>query len=113
VDDEEMIREIARDMLNHMGYRVLLAKDGQEAVEIYKEKGCEIDIIMVDLIMPKMNGLVCYKKLKEINKDVPIIVASGLGELSKKQSILELGAAGYLEKPYSIRSLSEVFSNVD
>lgn len=108
-----MIREIARDMLNHMGYEVLVAKDGQEALEIYREKCSEIDIIMVDLIMPKMNGLVCFQKLKEINKDVPIIVASGLGELNKKQSILKMGAAGYLEKPYTIRSLSEVFSKVD
>jgi len=112
IDDEEMIREIAQDMLNHMGYNVIVAEDGVEAVEIFKEKENEIDLVMVDLIMPKMNGVVCYQKLKEINKDIPIIFASGLGELSKKQSILEMGAAGYLEKPYSIKALSEIFSDV-
>lgn len=112
VDDDEMIREIAQDMLNHMGYKVILAKDGQEAIEIFKQRGNEIDMIMVDLIMPKMNGLVCYHKLKEINQNIPIIIASGLGELSKKQSILDMGAAGYLEKPYSIKTLSEVFSSI-
>lgn len=112
IDDEEMIREIAQDMLNHMGYNVIMAQDGVEAVEIFKEKGHEIDLVLVDLIMPRMNGVVCFQKIKEINKDIPIIVASGLGELSKKKSILEMGAAGYLEKPYSIKALNEIFSNV-
>ena len=112
VDDEEMIREIALDMLDHMGYNVVLAKDGLDAVEVFTEKSSEIDLVLVDLIMPRMNGLVCYDRLKEIKPDIPIIVASGLGELSKKQSILDKGAAGYLEKPYSLKALKEAFSKV-
>ena len=112
VDDEEMIREIAVDMLDHMGYNVILAKDGLDAIEIFSNQHSVIDLVLVDLIMPRMNGLVCYEKLKAINPDVPIIIASGLGELSKKQSILEMGAVGYLEKPYSLKALKEAFSKV-
>lgn len=117
IDDEEMIRDIAHDMLNHIGYNILTAADGEKAIEIFKEKNESIDLILVDLIMPRMNGIICIQKLKEINSEVPIVVASGISEVSKKKSVMEMGAHGYLEKPYSIKSLKEicmsVFDSVD
>lgn len=112
IDDEEMIREIAHDMLDHLGYNIILAANGEEAIEIFQEKNHCIDLVLVDLIMPKMNGIICLQKLKEINKDIPIVVASGLTEVSKKKSVLEMGAHDYLEKPYSIKSLQEVCTKV-
>ncbi len=117
IDDEEMIRDIAHDMLNHIGYNILTAADGEKAIEIFKEKNESIDLILVYLIMPRMNGIICIQKLKEINSEVPIVVASGISEVSKKKSVMEMGAHGYLEKPYSIKSLKEicmsVFDSVD
>ena len=112
IDDEEMIRDIAHDMLNHLGYNIILAADGEEAIKIFKERNHSIDLVLVDLIMPKMNGVVCLQKLKEIDKKTPIIVASGITELSKKKSVLEMGAYDYLEKPYSIKTLQEICTKV-
>jgi DNA-binding response OmpR family regulator len=112
IDDEEMIREIAHDMLSHLGYNIILAADGEEAIEIFRKNYQSIDMVLVDLIMPKMNGAVCLQKLKEINKETPIIVASGITEVSKKKSVLEMGAHDYLEKPYSIKSLKEICLSV-
>ena len=85
---------------------------GEEAIEIFQEKNQSIDLVLVDLIMPKMNGIICLQKLKEINKDIPIVVASGITEVSKKKSAIEMGAHDYLEKPYSIKSLQEVCTKV-
>ena len=112
IDDEEMILEIAHDMLNHLGYNIILSTDAEHAVEIFKEKNNDIDLVLVDLIMPRMNGIVCFQKLKEINENIPVIVASGITEVSKKQSVLDMGAHGYLEKPYSIKTLSEICLSV-
>ena len=89
-----------------------MAADGEEAINIFQEQNQHIDLVLVDLIMPKMNGVVCLQKLKEINKDTPIIVASGITELSKKKSVLEMGAYDYLEKPYSIKNLQEICAKV-
>ena len=111
IDDEEMIRDIAHDMLNHLGYDIILAADGESAVELFKEKNHFIDLVLVDLIMPRMNGMICLQKLKEINKGVPVIVASGFPDVSKKRAVLEMGAHGYLEKPYNIKTLKEICSN--
>jgi two-component system cell cycle sensor histidine kinase/response regulator CckA len=112
IDDEEMIREIAHDMLTHLGYNIITAGDGEEAVEVFKKQHQTIDLVLVDLIMPKMNGIICFQRMKEINQEVPIVVASGIVEVSKKKSVMEMGARGYLEKPYSIKSLKEICSKI-
>ncbi|MEJ2056189.1 MAG: response regulator, partial [Calditrichaceae bacterium] len=80
IDDEEMIREIAHDMLTHLGYNIITAGDGEEAVEVFKKQHQTIDLVLVDLIMPKMNGIICFQRMKEINQEVPIVVASGIVE---------------------------------
>jgi len=112
IDDEEMIRDIAHDLLNHLGYNILLAADGEQAIELFTQKHDSIDLVIVDLIMPRMNGMICLQKLKEINKEVPVIMASGFPDLSKKRLVLEMGARGYLEKPYSLKTLNEICASV-
>lgn len=110
VDDEEMIREMTRDMLIYLGYEVTLAKNGIEALEIFRESSRSFDLILLDLVMPKMNGATCFSKIREINPDVPVIITSGVGEANKKKSMLDMGAAEYLEKPYTIKTLSDTFT---
>jgi signal transduction histidine kinase/CheY-like chemotaxis protein len=112
VDDEEMIREMTRDMLIYLGYEVTLAQNGIEAVDIYKEKNASFDLVLLDLIMPKMNGVACFEKLRTINPGVPVIITSGVGESNKKRSMLEMGAAEYLEKPYTIKTLADTFNSI-
>jgi two-component system C4-dicarboxylate transport response regulator DctD len=62
--------------------------------------------------MPKMNGVTCFEKIKHINPEIPVIITSGVGEANKKDSMLEMGATDYLEKPYTIKRLADTFSSI-
>ncbi len=112
VDDEQMILEMARDMLTSLGYGVMQASNGQEGIECYKKNSDKIDIVLLDLIMPKMNGVVCVEKMKEINPDVNIIITSGIGDLSKKKEIEKLSIRAFLEKPFSLKAMSDTINQI-
>ncbi|MGD9899296.1 MAG: response regulator [Calditrichaceae bacterium] len=112
VDDEDMIREMTKDMLNYFGYEVLIAKNGMEALNIFKNQSEKIDIVLLDLIMPKMNGVVCFEKIREIKSDVPVIITSGVGEADKRDDLLRMGVTAYLEKPYTIKVLADKFKEI-
>ncbi len=106
VDDEELIRITGRDLLIELGYEVLVASDGDEAINIYKERCSEIDLIVMDMIMPNLSGKEAFYGLKEINKEVKIIISS---DFTKDENLVELnknGLAGFIHKPYQLSSLS-------
>lgn len=105
VDDEDLIRSIAEDVLLAYGYSVITATNGAEAVQMYALRRHEIALVLTDVMMPVMNGIDLITKLKTMNPDVKTIGASGLmqGETSKK--LLEAGATGLLVKPYTADQL--------
>ncbi len=111
IDDEPIIRDMSRDMLTTIGYNVILSDNGAEGIRIFKEQSKKIDLIILDILMPEMNGVTCFKKLKEINKNVKVIISSGANELEKKQKLKELGIVGYLEKPYSLKEIADTIEN--
>ena len=106
VDDEPMILDMAKDMLDSLGFRVITAGNGLEGLLLFKEKKDEIDVILLDLLMPEMSGKVCYENLKQVDPDVKVIITSGIGELEKKKELEKLGITAYLEKPYSLEKIS-------
>ena len=106
VDDEEPVLDVGRDLLKAMGYRVLSARDGQEAIEVYKENQDKIDIIILDMIMPNLSGGKVYDELKEINADVKILLSSGYSIDGQASEILQRGCNGFIHKPFSINELS-------
>lgn len=114
VEDEELIRSIAEDILQSSGYRVITAVNGAEAAQIYREQSSEIDIVVTDVMMPVVGGLELIGLLKAINPDVRVIAASGLmhGEIAKNLS--NAGAMALLSKPYTadklLGTLREVLS---
>jgi len=110
IDDEPMIREMARDMLSTIGYKVFVCDNGEDGIELYKDKYNEIDLVLLDLIMPKMNGVTTYENLRKIKDDVKVIISSGIGDLEKKKELHNLGISAFLEKPYSLKSMSD---NID
>lgn len=112
IDDEPMIREMSRDMLTTLGYDILVANSGIDGIRLFKDNFKEIDLVLLDLLMPEMNGVTCFKKLKEINNQVKVIITSGLGELEQKKNLKELGIRGYLEKPYSLKIVAETIERV-
>lgn len=106
VDDERMILEMANDMLSSLGYNVMMAQNGEECLQLYRDNPDKIDLILLDLIMPRMNGVTCVEKLKSINSEVNVIITSGIGDLEKKKEIDKLDIRAFLEKPFSLKTMS-------
>ncbi|MBW1691983.1 MAG: response regulator [Deltaproteobacteria bacterium] len=105
VDDEEPIREVGKNTLAKFGYKVIIAPDGESALELYREKKKKIDLIILDLIMPGMGGRKCLERLLKINPRARVLIASGysVDELTKKA--LEAVAKGFISKPYDIKQM--------
>jgi len=106
VDDEKPIRRIASGILENAGYRVLTAENGDEAIQTYSIHQDTIDIVLLDMSMPVMSGLDVYAALKKINPSIKVLVTSGFGLDVKVQKILDLGASGFIAKPFSTDKLT-------
>ncbi len=106
VDDEEVVRTVGQEILEAMGYRVLSAKDGEEALDIYKLNIKCVDIILLDMVMPDMGGSEAYDKLKEINPDAKVLLSSGYSLEGEATEIMNRGCDGFIQKPFEIGALS-------
>ena len=106
VDDEDMVLGVGEEMLKKMGYRVLLATSGKEAVELYKRHKNEIDLVILDMIMPDMGGGEAYDRMKGDNPKVKVILSSGYSIEGQANEILERGCNGFIQKPFNIQELS-------
>jgi CheY-like chemotaxis protein len=107
VDDEDMIIQVGRNMIESLGYEVLIAENGKEAVEIYEKNVEKIDMVMLDIIMPVMDGTETYDKLKKINPDIKVLLSSGYGINGQATEILNRGCNGFIQKPFNMRALSK------
>jgi PAS domain S-box-containing protein len=105
VDDEETIRSLVKDTLESYGYCVLVAENGEEAVRIYREMGERIDLVILDMVMPKMGGRETFQRLKELNPKVKALLSTGYSQNGKAQEILDSGVLGFLQKPYQTHEL--------
>ena len=101
VDDEEMVRDLARRALEDKGYRVLTANDGAEALEVYKANETDIDLVFLDLVMPVMDGREALKKLLEFNPEIKVLLASGYSANGEAGEVIQEGARGFVQKPFS------------
>lgn len=106
VDDETMVMELARDILQRFGYTVLMAHNGEQAMELYRQRSNEIAAILLDMVMPGMDGREVFHGLRTINANAKVIISSGYD--SEGDDLLNLGAAGYVQKPYRITELIQV-----
>ncbi|MGD2089039.1 MAG: ATP-binding protein [Candidatus Aminicenantes bacterium] len=112
VDDEEIMRQTAKSILEECGYEVILAENGEEAVNIYRTEHQNIKAVLLDMVMPKMSGKQAFIELTKINKDVKTLLASGFKKDSRVESILELGVKGFIQKPYGLVKLATSMNNV-
>jgi CheY-like chemotaxis protein len=112
VDDEEMILETGERILQYLGYKTMVAPGGKEAIETYREKKDEIDLVILDMIMPEMSGEDTYNQLKEINPDIKVLLSSGYSANGLAKKILGRGCNGFIQKPFSLKELSESIRNV-
>ncbi|MCP4674552.1 MAG: response regulator [Deltaproteobacteria bacterium] len=113
VDDELMIRNSGKRLLNQLGYDVLLAENGKEAVDLYAELSDTIEVIILDLIMPVMDGEEAFLKLREIDPMAKILLASGYSKAGKAAELIELGAKGFMSKPFGVKTLASELNRID
>lgn len=106
VDDEDMIWDVIIDMLQELGYSVILAGNGREAVDIYRENRGEIDLVILDMVMPELDGHETFFQLKEIDPQVRVLLSSGYVSEDDAREALNAGAAGFLQKPYRMVDLA-------
>jgi CheY-like chemotaxis protein len=107
VDDEDMLVDIGRQMLEALGYQAMVARTGREAVEIYEKNQDSVDMVMLDMIMPDMSGAQACDRMKEINPDLKILVSSGYAIEGEAKQTLARGCNGFIQKPFSLKQLSE------
>jgi PAS domain S-box-containing protein len=112
VDDEDMILEVTHELLTSSGYQVLKAGSGSQALELYQRHIDDIDIVLLDMIMPGMNGAETYDRLKSIDPDVKVILTSGYSVDAQAEKIFAKGCNGFLQKPFTIKSLSSKITAV-
>jgi PAS domain S-box-containing protein len=105
VEDEEPLRDLGKDILASFGYRVIEASDGKQALNIYREQGEKISLVMLDLNMPEMDGEHCMTEILKMNPMARVLVVTGFPEHVIKGSVVERKAAGVVSKPYDVRRL--------
>jgi two-component system cell cycle sensor histidine kinase/response regulator CckA len=104
VDDEPVLRRVCARLLQKLGYQVLEAPGGEEALQLFKEKGPEIDLVLLDLIMPGLSGLKTLERLRELDPGVRVLLCSGYGDKAGDKLPPE---EGFIAKPYSLELLSQ------
>ena len=112
VDDEESVRTLGTRMLERIGFKVLVAADGQEALDIYRKRRDEIALILLDLTMPGMSGLETFQAIRRMQPDLPIIVTSGHDADDVAHQFPPGTIAQYFQKPYSMSELRGVVQSV-
>lgn len=106
VDDEDTIWDVIIDMLQELRYTVILAANGCEAVEIYRENPGKIDLVLLDMVMPEMDGHQAFFELKKLDPGVRVLLSSGYVSEEDARDVLDAGAAGFLQKPYRMVDLA-------
>jgi PAS domain S-box-containing protein len=106
VDDEDLVLEVGEKILKEMGYKVLLARDGREGVDVYSKHREKVDMVILDMIMPGMGGGEAYDRLKESNPQVKVLLSSGYSINGQASEILERGCNGFIQKPFKVKELS-------
>ena len=125
IDDEDIIISIGSQLLKMMDYNVITAENGKEGIEIFKKRWESYgkkkpadprhpvpDLVILDMIMPDMNGKEVYEKLKQIKPDVKVLLSSGYGRISAVDDILKKGGNGFVEKPFRIKDLSKAIRKI-
>ena len=106
VDDEEVNIDAVGGLLETLGYKVLIAQTGQDAIELYRKNQKKIHLVILDMIMPVMSGSETFERLKEINPDIKVILSSGYSINGQAAEILERGCKGFIQKPFNVHELS-------
>lgn len=106
VDDDNVIRVTAKSILEECGYEVLLAANGKDAIKLFMERKGEVDVVILDMSMPIMSGRETFIEIKKISPEQKVLMASGFMQDERLKEVLDMGANGFIQKPYSMSGLS-------
>lgn len=112
VDDEAMLRDILKNFLVQEGYEVVAAADGEEALKICSQPGAEIDAVILDMTLPGIDGVETFDRLKQIDDQMKVVIATGDPYRQSVHDLMRRGAAGMLSKPFRPQHLSEVIKQL-
>ncbi len=112
IEDEELVMKVTREILERLGYRVLGAKTGQEAIDVVKTFDGDIDLAMLDILLPGMGGDIIYPLLMEARPNLKVLVFSGYFQDGPAQKILDAGAEDFIQKPFTMVDLSEKLKKI-
>ncbi|MCJ7771788.1 MAG: response regulator, partial [Desulfobacterales bacterium] len=112
VDDEKRVIESVQEMLKELGYKVIVAQSGEEAIFVMKTNHHTIDLAIIDMIMPGMDGYELYNEIKAIKKDFKVLLSSGYSKNSYTENILEQGCDGFIQKPFNFQQLSQMIRTI-
>jgi CheY-like chemotaxis protein len=112
VEDEEIVAGIGEKMLSRLGYRVWVACSGREAIEVYNQRRSEIEIVILDMVMPGIAGGEVFDRLRSINPEAAVLLSSGFSPNSEAMKILQHGGRGFIQKPFSIEQLKQKISEI-
>ena len=107
VDDEEMIIDVGKSLLLNLGYHVIAVNNGEEAINVIRYKGGQIDLILLDMIMPVMDGDKTFDQIRKIRPDIPVMLCSGYAINSRAEKIMRKGCNGFIQKPFTLSELSQ------
>jgi CheY-like chemotaxis protein len=112
VDDEEIVIGVGRQMLEKLGYSVLTATSGKEALSIYRDHQDKIGLVVLDMIMPGMGAGDTYDELQAIDPSIKVLLSSGYGVDQQTSEILQRGCKGFIQKPFNMQVLSEKIKEI-
>ena len=112
VDDEDIVIGVGQQMLERLGFSVITARNGQEAVDVYKNSLDDIDLVLLDMIMPGLEAGDTYDKLKAINPAIKVILSSGYSLDQRAGAIIDRGCNGFIQKPFNMKNLEEKIAEI-
>lgn len=112
VDDEEMNLDVGMQMLEALGYKVLVARGGKEAIDVYKDNMDDICVVILDMVMPDMAGEETYERLKETNPSVKVLLSSGYSIKGRAHRIMVKGCDGFIQKPFGMKDISQKIRDI-
>jgi signal transduction histidine kinase/ActR/RegA family two-component response regulator len=112
VDDEEYVRELGVELLTDAGYKVLTATDGEEGLELYRKEQKNVDLVILDLVIPGMGGKKCYEEILKVNPNAKILVVSGYSANGPGKEAIEAGVKSFVGKPFDVSHLLETIREI-
>jgi len=112
IDDEKMILDVGRELLEELGYTVLSALSGREALDIFQKNSDEIDLVIMDMIMPGLGGGETFDRLRAINPNIKVLLSSGYSVNGQASKILQRGCDGFIQKPFNLNQLAEKIGKI-